>query len=247
MRPVLGLILIYTALSAAGCASYATPGRGADLRMIGAGDTAIGAALSRKPLATFPTAIAVARLQSTGYHSQTAESFGTGRFSIVTTRDVEKPEQIERLARLPMVLGIAPMNRLLLPPNLDSEVDLRNAAAQLHADLLLMYTLDTQFYVNDMSSAVTLISLGFAPIQNARVVTTASALLVDTRNGYVYGLAEATVTKNHLTSAWDSDHAVDATRVRTETEAFEKLVGEFEKTWAGVLMQYAGTRPVAAN
>ena len=40
--------------------------------------------------------------------------------------------------------------------------------------------------------------------------------------------------------AWGSDVAADHSRLETESAAFDKLVGEFEKTWRNVVKQYAG-------
>ena len=92
---------------------------------------------------------------------------------------------------------------------------------------------------------LSVISLGLSPNQQARVVTTASAVLMDTRNGYVYGLAEASDSYNRLASAWTSEDAIDAARITTESAAFEKLVGELEKTWEDVVARYA--RPAGAT
>lgn len=245
-RPVSLLALF--AFVAAGCAAnYATPGRGADLREIATDssaarqgdDPSIVSALGTQPLARFPTGVAVVRVQAPGYKSETAEGWGTGRYSIITTRDIEARADLERLGKLPLVTGIGPINRLLLPTRLESDLELREAAARMHADVLLVYTLDTTFLVEDKAAPLSVVTLGLSPNQEAKVVCTASALLVDTRNGYLYGIAEATDRQSQLASAWTSGAAVDQTRRRTETKAFAKLVGELEKTWAGVVGTYA--------
>lgn len=253
------LTLLSVAL--AGCASYAAPGGPADLRAVGVAnqelqraaqtDGSVVQALDKRPLARFPTGIAVARLQAPGYESQTARGWGTGAYSIVTTRDVERPEQVERLAKLPMVLGVAPLNRLLLPPHFKTDLELRQAAASLHADVLLVYTLDTTFRVEDKAAPLTVLTLGLSPNHKAYVVCTASAVLMDTRNGYVYGVAEATDRQDQLASGWTTDSAVDDARRRCEAKAFDKLVGELEQAWAGVVRNYAKpagpeARPAAA-
>ena len=108
--------------------------------------------LGKRPLANFPTGIAAVRVQAPGYQSETAESWGAGRYSIVTTRDIEKDDVIGRIAAWPLVSGVAPINRLLLPVQLNSDMELRQAAAQLHADMLLVYTLDTTFRVQDKAA-----------------------------------------------------------------------------------------------
>lgn len=248
VRPFLSLLLFPLAALTGCSAHYVTPGRGADFAAIGVApqtrqsltEPNIQTALGKRPLAGFPTNIAVVRLQAPGYRSPTAEGWGEGRYTIVTTRDVEKDVQTDRIARLPLVTGMAPLNRLLLPRQLNSDAELREAAAQLHCDMVLIYTIDTAFYTKDLAAPITLITLGLSPNQKTRVVTTASAVLMDTRNGYVYGVDEATEQKDGLATAWNTDQAVDESRLKTEEAAFNKLVGEFEKTWVGVVKQYAG-------
>lgn len=249
---VLGVLAVGLFMGITGCAQYAAPGRGVNLESVAAGltkeqqtDSSVQSALDRKPLASFPTGIAVARIQAPYYRSLTAEGWGHGNYSIVTTRDIEKPEQVERLAKLPLVRGIAPLNRLVVPVELKSDQELRHAAARLHADMVLIYTLDTTFYVKDMAKPVTIVTLGLSPNKRARVLTTASAVLMDTRNGYIYGVAEATDQRNELASAWSSDRKVDETRLKTEAAAFEKLVGELEKMWGGVIREHAGAYPTS--
>ena len=231
---------------AAGCSEYVAPGRGASLDQLApearreATDVNLRAAFDRKPLANFPASIAVARIQAPGYRSYTAQGWGNGRYSLITTRDIEKPEQFDKLAALPMVQGIAPIGRLSISsPDLRSDVELRQAAAQLQADMLLIYTIDTAFYVRDMATPLTVISLGLSPNKEARITTTASAVLLDTRTGYIYGSAEATDRSDRLANAWTSDDAVDMSRLKTESAAFDKLVIDLQKMWPGVVKRYA--------
>ena len=202
-------------------------------------DPEVGMTLDRKPLASFPTSIAVARIQAPGYCSRSSASFGKGNYSIVTARDVETEEQFARVARLPLVSGLAPMNRLLFDHDLENDVQLRSAAAKLHAGVLLVYTFDTAFYDNQMAQPLNVISLGLSPTKTIRVTTTASAVLLDTRNGYIYGLAESSATRNKLTNAWMTDDMIDDARRKNEAEAFESLIGELERTWTAVVNQHA--------
>ncbi len=245
MRPFFSLAATVLAITT-GCAQYATPGRPADLAAVGvtpeirANQTEAGItdSFAKRPLAQLPTGIAVARLQAPDYHSQTAQGWGTGRYSIVTTRDVEPDSAVDRLAKLPKVHGVAPISRMLLPATLNSDKELRQAAAQLHADMLLVYTLDTSFTKNDLAVPLTVVTLGLSPNQKANIVSTASAVLLDTRNGYVYGVAEASSRSSKLMGAWGSTDTIDESRRQTETDAFTKLVGEVEKMWTGVLTQF---------
>lgn len=249
---VCGVVLMLVSLG--GCASsYTTPGRAADMRMFGLtrdqqSDKSVVQSIDKLPLAQFPTAIAVVRVQATGYESETAKGWGHGAYSVVTQRDIENMDsKLAELQKLPMVKGLAPINRLLLPQELQSDLELRQAAAALHADMLLVYTLDTTFQVQDVAGPLTVLTLGLSPNQFAHVLCTASAVLLDTRNGYVYGVAEATEQQKQLADAWTSDNAVDQTRRRVEGKAFAKLVGNLQETWAGVAQTYGAPAQRAAQ
>ena len=240
--------LLTVAVSAGGCASsYVVPGGPAPLARLQQTDSALRDEYAAKPAAEFPAVVAVSRLQSSGYTSRTARSYGYGAYSVVTTRDVESDTDISRLAAMPGVRSLAPINRMLLSPEMKDETALRSAAARLRADVLLMYTFDTQFYEKDFAEPLSIVTLGLSPNKRAYVTTTASALLVDARTGYVYGGAETTAKTDQAANAWTSDDAVDDSRRRTERESFGKLVGELEKTWAGVVKQHAAPQTAAVR
>lgn len=234
------LILVLLVLALSGCAvSYATPGGSVELAELT--ETDINEVLTREPTARFPANIAVARVQAPEYQSHRNSSFGTGRYSVVLTRDVEGEDDFERIAAFPGVAGLGPLNRILLPTKLDSIKDLRIAAAQLKADILLVYTFDTTFRVGQQHFApLNLIALGILPNKKVEVTTTASAALFDVRTEYLYGLAEASAQESRYASVWGSTDAVDDLRVATEKEAFQALVPEIEKAWTGIVNQHAG-------
>lgn len=104
--------------------------------------------------------------------------------------------------------------------------------------MLLIYTLDTTFTTNDAAVPLTVITLGLSPNQVVRASTTASAVLMGTRNGYVYAVAEVTKRNDRIASAWTDSQAIDDARRKTETQAFEALVSELEKAWADVVRRY---------
>lgn len=240
-------LVMFVALLACGCGvSYVTPGAGVKLEAID--DLGIKERFETKAAASFPARIAVVRVQQAGYSSYQNQSYGHGAFSVVGTRDVEKQEQFEKLAALPKVAGLATLNRLLLPENLQGVKDLRNAAASLHADMLLIYTLDTSFKVNDQDiGPLGPITLGFAPNQKAYITTTASSVLYDVRTGHVYGVAEASHSTQHQASAWSKDSVVDEARVETEKEAFSKLVDQLCQTWPALVNEYNSASAVQLN
>ncbi|MCC6429097.1 MAG: hypothetical protein IT435_20040 [Phycisphaerales bacterium] len=242
-------VLVMSALSLLlhGCASsYVTPGGPADFRALGITpqevdaitDASIAARLNRKPAASFPAALAIVRVQAGGYYSRTVRGLGSGQFSVVTNRDVEQAGEIAKLESMPMLRGLAPMNRLVTPQSVNSEIDLRSAAADLQADMVLLYTFDTVFNTETTIPALGVITLGLFPNEQARVTSTASAAVLDTRTGYVYGVAEATSKTTQLANAWTSNEAVDQSRRRAETEAFSGLVAQIESMWGRIVKQY---------
>ncbi|HSZ57354.1 MAG TPA: hypothetical protein VK797_16945 [Tepidisphaeraceae bacterium] len=242
-------IIVCLCVAVGGCsASYATPGRGANMSMFAGSqlqrdaqtDGSVVDVINKRPLANLPTPIAVVRVQAPGYHSATSDGWGTGAYCVVTSRDIDQMDDVlGALLKLPMIEGLAPLNRLLLPAEFHSDLELRQAAAALHADMLLIYTLDTTFEVEDVVAPLTVVTLGLSPNQVAHVSCTASAVIMDTRNGYVYGIAEATDRQQQLASAWTSQAAVDQTRRRVESTAFKRLGDNLQITWAGVVNNHS--------
>ena len=242
-----------------GCASYTTPGGRADFRSMGMGaggtgepltaaappsrDSVIESGFAKHPAARWPASVAVVRVQATGYRSPTAQTYGGGAYCVVTARDVEPAGTIESLAALPMLRGVAPLGRLLLPAQLQTDYDLRKAAADLHADMLLIYTFDTTFNQEDDSTPLNLVTLGITPTQQTRITSTASAVLVDTRTGFVYGLADGQASFHARQNAWVTPAAIDNDRRKVEAEAFGKMVENVKATWANVVREHAGPVP----
>ena len=229
-----------------GCANYTTPGAGVQLSQLA--DTDINELLAKKPVATFPVNIAVARIQAPEYVTYRVKSYGTGRYSVVTTREVETEEDFNKLAQLEQVSGIASINKILLPTNLDSIKALRLAAARLKTDILLIYTFDTSFHAGEQSFApLNVISLGFLKNKEVSVTTTVSAAFFDVRNEYLYAIAETTAKESKNASVWSTAAAVDDMRVLTEKEAFKQLIPEIEAAWQNIIKQYASLNKTTQN
>lgn len=243
-------VLVCLILSGCG-AKYVTPGPAADLSRVSPGAFApdprdastpgsLRAEFNKQPLAQFPVSIAVARLQGSGYRSYSCESYGSGDFSVVTSRDVETSTDFDRLSKLAGVRGIAPLNRLLLPRDLSGDTALRRAAASLHADMLLLYTFDTEFREDDAAPPLGFFSLGLLPTKGIKVRSTAAALLIDTRSGFVYATAEGTANAEQIANGWTSEAAADQSRKRAERRALDDLLNSLESAWPGVTSQHAG-------
>jgi hypothetical protein len=221
--------------TASGCAkSYVTPGRGISLQAIVSTDADIADRMARTPAARLPATIATVRVQDSGYSSYRTQGYGKGNYCVVTARDVEQDADFDRLEKMPQVAAIVRLNRLVIPEELKSDKELRLAAASLHADVLLAYSFDTIFRLNERPiGPFGVITLGMLPIDEAVVTTTASAALFDVRSGFVYGLAESTAQEKQLASAWTNGDAADEARIRAERKAFSDLLTEVERTWGG--------------
>ena len=208
-------------------------------------DPGIATVLDKKPLASFPASLALVRVQAPGYVSHTTRGWGGGQYTIVTIRDVEKTQDVSRINSLPQVRGVAPLNRLVIPSVLNSDYELRAAAARMHADILVLYTIDTVFHETDRTTPLTVVTLGATNNKRLRIMSTASAALLDTRSGYVYGLAEANEEHEELQNAYKTQEEIDRLRRDVEGSAFTKLVGDVETTWKMVLAEHA--RPSGAT
>jgi hypothetical protein len=231
----MALVALATLL-AAGCSTYTTPGAGVNVENLARADVDIAELMKVEPAAPFPARLAIARVQASGYYSRSNTCYGTGRYCVVTTRDIEPEASYERLSKLPLVTGLALMNRMLLPPTFSSTKDMRQAAAALKTDLLLVYTLETGFNIENTDlGPLAMVSLGFLPTKKAKVTATASAALFDVRTGFLYGVAEASAMEEQRATFWSSSDAVDSARKAAEAEAFQKLVAEVEKFWNDVL------------
>ncbi|MDR0781711.1 MAG: hypothetical protein LBF16_13650 [Pseudomonadales bacterium] len=235
---IISLLLIVTLAS---CASYIAPGPKADLQALA--PPTIQAGFDTAPSKPFPAGIAAARIQGAGYENyntrRTGAVYGSGKYAVITTRELGEDAQFARIAMLPQVEGIIGLNRLLLPQTLNDLNDLRACAAQLHADLLFVYTFETKFLDNDSSVPLTVITLGLSPTRKITAMTTVSALLIDTRTGYLYSAYENTEREEVSSTSWGSQENADKARQQTELRAFVKLVDDVVAAWPQLLARYA--------
>lgn len=235
--PTILLALVGLAL-VSGCAtSYIPPSGRADLA--GISSFSMRESFAAKPAAGFPAGIAAVRVQAPHYRSYRTERdggvHGHGRYSVITVKEVEEDAELQRLAKLPQVGGLITISTLLLPEKLQSDLELREAAARLKADMVLLYTFNTSFHDNDASVALNIVTLGLIPTRQVFVRVAVSALLIDTRTGFIYSALEANERRQITTNAWESSESADRARRDAEKAAFKSLVGEFEKSWPQVV------------
>jgi len=238
-------IVVLTVLSVAvtGCATnYVTPASGVSLAEIA--DDDLRSYYERGPSSPFPANIAIVRIQDSGYVTRTVRGYGHGRYTIVTTRDIETDQAYDSIVALPLVNDVAPIGRILMPSNASTIKDLRVPAAKLRADLLLVYSIDTTFSVEGKSlGPLSVISLGFIPNKRAHVTATVAGILVDVRTGFIYGTTEATATEEQRATVWSTELAIDTSRMRAEENAFSAFVSEFGQLWKNVVDVHAATVP----
>ena len=102
-------ILLLCVLFAGCTTNYVTPSGGMSLAEITDSDLAFATMTDRdlrqfyerQPVSPFPANIAIVRVQDSGYASHSYHGYGGGRFSIITTRNVEGEDAYENLIRLP--------------------------------------------------------------------------------------------------------------------------------------------------
>lgn len=242
MKRILLAVACFAMLGA--CAThYTTPAAGVSLAAISEKDGDIADAFKREPAITFPARLAVARVASSGYRSMTNEGYGAGAFSVVTVRDIEGDDSVQKLSSMPKIAGVAPLTRIMLPTNLQSTRDLREAAAQLRADAILIYTLDTSFRTESTQiGPLQTIALGMFSTENAIVTSTCSFVIVDVRTGFIYGTGETTAKEEQRSNMWGTEDAADKARQAAETKAFEDGIAEVSKLWTSIVREHAQSK-----
>jgi hypothetical protein len=241
LNPLIKLFFIAIVVTLTGCAtSYIPPGAKADLQAFA--PASIQEGFAAKPTSPFPAGIAFVRVQAPSYTNyrlqQQGGTVGTGRYVVITVREVEEDAQLEQVAKLPRIAGITGINRMLLPARLDSDREIREAAARLQADLIFLYTFDTSLYENDLARPLTVLTLGLSPTRKVYVNTTVSALLLDTRTGYVYSSYESSKRSEALSTSWGTSDTADEARRGNEREAFAQLMREFSVSWPKLLQRH---------
>jgi hypothetical protein len=245
MRPTTCSRLLFATLAsavifAAGCQSYVNSPRGVAMRKAKAAEFShplIARAYNAKPAIRFPAVIGLAAMDArTQTHLRNLDAF----------------DKLDGLKSLPHVKDTVSVNSLVMA-NSDSElagpdgkptpiwnksdVIVREAAAKLHADAVLMMIVETTVTDGKIFAPFTLLTLGMFPNDRSEVIATALAALVDTRTGYVYATVERSAGKTCHAMSWDDD-----TRERTvenaSRRAMEKLLGEFPAVWRGVVAKH---------
>lgn len=224
-----------------GCASYVNSPAGrayADSRREAFSHPLIARAYNAKPTAHFPATVALAPQD----HAATQE-----------LRALDATNKLDALKSLPKLGRIVNLSSLVFSdtdgeiPGRDgkpapiwnkSDVLLREAAARLHADMVLLLKFETSITNGKVFRPLGTLSLGLFPNDRSEIITTALAAVVDTRTGYVYGTAERSAGRTCHAMTWDDETSNRATR-RTQSDAMAKLLGEFPALWDGIVAKHA--------
>lgn len=202
-------------------------------------DHDIAQTLELVPLARFPTTLAVVRVQSAAPYSRSGGvSYGRGAYSVVLTPTVETEAHLQTMRELDQLSGVVRLNRLVLGQQLQTDKELRKAAARLHADLVLIYTINTEWTIDDDPEPLHAITFGLAKYKNITVTSTATALLLGTHNGFVYATSEVARNKQYKDNAWRTSEQIEQAQETLEQEAFDGLVDSFTASWPELIRVY---------
>jgi len=217
----------------AGCATYQTPGAAAPIGAMTTGS--IAERMNVQPESPIPATIAFSRIQASGYRSYSSSGTDRSSFSLVGPKDLEDDEHLAAIQSWNDVVAVVRLTPIVVPENPDAIMALREGAASLRADIIAVYTVDTEFDVDDRDiGALGIISLGLIPTRNAVVRSTISLAFFDVRTGFCFGTVEASAEDDQLANAWTSRQAIDDCRRRVERRAFDLMLVDAGGLWSKI-------------
>ena len=228
LKPALAIAFAITTFSF-GCSSYvdssaAKSARGEKRQAFS--HKLISRAYNAQPTMRFPAVVAVAP---------------QGEEAIMHLRALDALGKLESLKTLPDLRGLPLVTSLLengkehADEGTDFDLRLREAAARLHADAVLLISLETNATNGEIFAPLTTATLGLFPNNRYEIIATGLAALVDTRTGYVYGTLEKSAAKTGVVMVAGSDSSLERRKKGAQREAMEKLVKEFPSFWQGIV------------
>ncbi len=237
MRTLLATSLLLLSSALVGCQAYHAPGGPANLRAMGFAqpDGSISGPLVPQQRATVSTLLGIARVQAPEFATFTGGSTTKGPISIVTQIDSEDPADIAKLGKMYAIRGTLGLNKLVLPDSVSTEAELRKAAAETGADVLLVYTLDTQFFVPNRVEYGEQVKLALVTDPAANVQTVASGVIVDVRSGRIMGQAQGNAKAFVNAGSADGGSVIDRSRRNAERAAFKAMTDEVAERWTLII------------
>ncbi len=219
---------IITALLTSGCTSYVNSpavARSLKEKREAFSDPLIARAANAKPTMRFPATVAIAALG----HDE--------RGHIRALSALGKLDSLNSLPQLARTATVSPVivGETDREHRVTADLRIREAAAKLHADAVLILSSETQATDGQIVAPLSTLSLGLLPNKRYELIATALAALVDTRTGYIYGTLEKSRARSGLTMSWGSDDVIRSVRSKVERDATEKLFADFPAFWRGVV------------
>jgi len=209
---------------------------------------------SARPAAALPTSLALARVQGESAYSSLHQG-SIVRMQFVpadhptTSSTTPSRSQLERLDALHLIDDAFTVDPMPAHQREDLLTSLRRASLDRGAGLLMLYTFQTWTEASDGVPPVDLATLGVLPDVVTEATTTAHAVLIDAKSGYIYARAEADEETWQLASHWTREQAREHALERAERRAFNRLIDAFDPAWAEILRRYDPSfgRPVVPN
>ncbi len=237
----LGLLVL---LSLTGCASYRGPGLGlASNELLEVKVFGDETALSLQPAAMLPVRMVMVRMQRAGYPTINEPCRGSGRYCVLTVRDIESDAELARIADLPQVASLIPLPARLVPTTIRSVADLRMAMIDEHiGDIVLFYSIDTQSNAPQDGGSLSRLRQSLLS-SSVTLKSRVSATLTDIRSGFVYLQGDVELTEELAGGiAWTRPDTANRARQATEGRAFATMIGYIEQHWGEVIAPLAWRR-----
>ncbi len=240
-----GLVIASSLLTS--CANYRSPGMGLDVHeMLETSGpehrSDQGSTNLAQPAAMLPIRLVLVRIQRAGYPSMYEPCHGSGRYCVLTVRDVESDADLAQLADLPQVASLIPVPRRLVPERINAPIDLRRSLANAHiGDMALLYSIDTQAQVGETPSSEPLakIKRSLQVDQPVTMRSRVTAALIDVRTGFVYLQTRTDFAETLPGWGWNSPEHTDRAHQRVERQAFHAMVGNISQHWSEVITPLA--------
>ena len=222
------ILAVAAALTCSGCSSYVNSpavSRAREAKRAEFSDPLIARAANAKPTMRFPATIAIATNDRQVREHLRALSAHDTLDSLGSLPDLARTTMVS-----PVIVGETDHDQ-----RISSDLRMREAAAKLHADAVLILAQESQLTDGSIIAPLTGLSLGLLPNKRYELISTSFAALVDTRTGYIYGTSEKSAARSGLTMAWGSDDVISRARSKVERQAMEKLFADFPAFWRGVV------------
>lgn len=232
----LSAVLCLSLLSA--CAAYQAPGRAVELERLFSGEPETppdGARIKQ------PAVIAYVRVQEPQYESMTIRDgsgrHGTGLYSVLAGGELQESSHLGRLSGSSGIAAVTELPASELPRGLSGAAELLGAARRKGADLLLVYTVNTNFYEVESGEQLLVITPGMEPHHTIRISSKITAELRDVTSGARRGTLQATSELLQRGLAWQTASAIDSARLENERDALRRVGAELEAVSKRILLR----------